>query len=472
MKTTKLAAAAALLSLLTLGSAWAQDAASPDLRQPLSVQRTAFQYDSNTYYAAEDGAGSSPSDKPANGGQTPPADIGGAAGGCDACNGCSSGERSCRWCRCGKLPDPWTLPQPCALACRDIKIAGWLSGGVYGNAFGDASNGPLSLNSVGDGFTANQLWIYAEKKVDTQGCGTDWGFRTDYVFGTDGPDTQTIGDRSWDWGWNTGRDYGSAIPQLYGEFGFNDWTLKAGHFYTPMGYEVVPAPGNFFYSHSYMFGYAEPFTHTGFLLTRKVNDKVSVFGGWVDGWDAGFGNYNGGSNFIGGTNITFSEKSSLSWVICTGRWGDGRAPYVNGAALGNVGEVFHSCLVFTRKIGDNWTYVLQNDIANNWARPGGNDAQWYGIAQYLLYKINDCWSVGGRLEWFRDDDGVRVIDGNAGNYWEATLGLNYQAARELHVPARTPLRLVRRQRGPRGRPFNGGLDIDQVSAGFDMIFTY
>lgn len=52
-----------------------------------------------------------------------------------------------------------------------------------------------------DAFTVNQLWGYVEKGVDTGGCGWDWGFRADYVFGADGQDTQAFGSsdpQAWD----------------------------------------------------------------------------------------------------------------------------------------------------------------------------------------------------------------------------------------------------------------------------------
>ena len=43
--------------------------------------------------------------------------------------------------------------------------------------------------------------------------------------------------------WNSGEYYGLAIPQLYGEIGNQDLSLKLGHFYTIVGYEGVPAVG-------------------------------------------------------------------------------------------------------------------------------------------------------------------------------------------------------------------------------------
>jgi hypothetical protein len=118
---------------------------------------------------------------------------------------------------------------------------------------------PLGFNNLGSGVNLHQLWAYVGKEANTDGCGWDWGARVDYVFGVDGPDTQAFRGTQWDVGWTDG-DYGSAIPQAYAEIAINYLTVKAGYFYTSIGYEVVQAPQNFFYSHSYTQYYIEPFT--------------------------------------------------------------------------------------------------------------------------------------------------------------------------------------------------------------------
>ena len=49
-----------------------------------------------------------------------------------------------------------------------------------------------------------------------------------------------------------------ALPQAYLEAYVpvgNGLNLKVGHFYTPIGYETVPAPDNFFYTHAYTMQY-------------------------------------------------------------------------------------------------------------------------------------------------------------------------------------------------------------------------
>jgi hypothetical protein len=377
----------------------------------------------------------------------------------DAC-----GEKKSRWCRCGEMGDPWTLPKLCALEEAGINVSGWIQGGVMTNNHGASRNGPLGFNNLTD-LNLHQMWIYAERKTDTEKNDIDLGGRVDYVFGADGPDTQAFGDQSWDYGWNnaSGR-YGSAIPQAYADVAFGDWTIRAGRFYTPTGYEVVPATGNFFYSHSYAMYYAEPFTHTGVLATRKINDKLTVSGGWVDGWDSGFENRNKASLFLGGATLTFSEKASLAWVLSAGDWGNG--------SVGNTGDIYMNSLVFNYKVTEKWTYILQHDLGCNSNIPNSGDTYWYGINQYLLRKINDCWSAGARLEWFRDEDGVRVVAGNPGSYYEATLGLNYKPHANFLLRPELRWDWYEGAVANGNHPFNDGKSDSQLAAGCDLIFTF
>ncbi|MCE5301710.1 MAG: porin [Planctomycetaceae bacterium] len=381
----------------------------------------------------------------------------------------TSDESTCRWCRDGKLSDPWTLPQPASLKNHGITAGGWIEGGILSNQYGAQRNGPLGFEQYGDGFKMNQLWGFLERKTNTDGCGWDVGGRVDYLFGTDGPYTQAFGDHTWDYGWNSSRDYGSAIPQAYVEVAYNNLTIKGGRFYTSIGYEVVPATGNFFYSHSYQMFYAEPFTHTGMLATYKANDVVTVFGGWVNGWDEGWQGADSGSMFLGGVTFTFSERTSLTWATTAGRIGTGRT--FDDGTIGADGDVYMNSLVFTWKLTDKLTYVLQHDLGTNY-NIGDADAQWYGLSNYLLYKLNDCWGVGGRFEWFQDPQGARVVAGNDGNYYELTAGLNYKP--HANVTLRPEIRYdwYNGSIGPNGRPFNDGSSNTQLSGGFDFIFTF
>ena len=193
-----------------------------------------------------------------------------------SCGGC--GGANCGACmECVKLGDPIRV-----IGCPGgIEVGGWVSVGGQGNEYQATLNGPLGFNNLGDGINMHQLWLYAGKEADTGGCGWDWGARFDYVFGTDGPDTQAFRGTQWDVDWDSG-DYGSAIPQLYAEIAIDYLTVKAGYFYTLIGYEDVQAPQNFFYSHSYTQYYIEPFTHTGAVATYDGFEDWDV-PRWLDG---------------------------------------------------------------------------------------------------------------------------------------------------------------------------------------------
>jgi hypothetical protein len=437
-------------------------AAGPALAQnQRSVQRVAW----NDYNWSEDAA--APAVPPVQAEGAPAAKEEKAAQPAAAQQACSecSGECKSRWCHCGEMGDPWTLPQPCFFQKHNIKISGWMDAGVLANNHGNESNGPLGLENTSN-FQMNQLWLYAERATSTEDKCWDIGGRADFVFGADGPDTQAFGDQSWDYGWG-GVDYGSAMPQVYVEVARGDWKVKAGRFYTPIGNEVVPATGNFFYSHAYCFYYAEPFTHTGMLATRQCGEKFSFFGGWVDGWDSGFANNNDEGMFLGGVNWKMSDKANIIWALTAGDFGSGNV--LPNGAVGSTGSLYMNSIVFTYQLSEKWKYIFQSDLASN--DTGVDTNQWYGINQYLLYQINKCWGAGGRLEWFADPDGVRGL-GAAGDFYEATLGLNYKP--HANVTIRPEIRWDWYD-GPAvagGLPYNGGESSSQFAGGFDVLVTY
>ena len=111
------------------------------------------------------------------------------------------------------------------------------------------------------------------------------------------------------------------------ETDYDDLRIKWGHFYTIIGYEVVPAIGNFFYTHSYTMQYGEPFTHTGVLASRNINDNWSWSGGVVGGWNDFC--MQEGAQFLGGLTYTGKDCGSLAFSIVTGNESDFNVPGVS-----------------------------------------------------------------------------------------------------------------------------------------------
>jgi len=382
---------------------------------------------------------------------------------CSLLTQCEEGCRDCTACDpCGG----------CRGCCRSpLEIGGWFSAGIYANGFGAPLNGPLGFNDLGDGFNLHQAWIFAEKAVNTGGCGFDWGYRIDFMFGADGPDTQAFGGLGWDTTWDSSSRYGFAMPQFYAEVGINDWTIKAGHFYTIIGWEVVPAPDNFFYSHAYAMYYGEPFTHTGVLASYAWNENVTLHAGWTQGWDTGFDNTPGADAFLGGVSLALTERMTFTWAVSAGSFGPATA---SKAALGLAdGDIYMNSFVIEWALSNRWTYVFQHDLGVN-TPDGAEKAEWYGINQYLLWQINNCWAAGMRVEWFRDDDGARVsFNGPAeGNYGELTFGLNWTPRERLVLRPELRYDWFGGRAAAGELPFGDGNEADQFSGGFDVIWTF
>ncbi|UUO07400.1 porin [Blastopirellula sp. J2-11] len=397
-----------------------------------------------------------------------------SCGGCDSCNSCGCQSSCCGidWFPCCGHGDQWSLfgENDCG-----VTIGGWVSGGFYANAGGvrsNTGNDPVAFRGISNTPTVDQVWIYAEKLADAETYCFDLGYRADFVWGADGPDTQSFGHGerdAWDNGWDTAKDlgsgtdlYGSAIPQLYGTAAWGDWEVKVGHFYTTIGYEVVTAPDNFFYSHAYTMNYGEPFTHTGAMATYSGIENLTLNGGWVAAWDTGFDFYEAGSMFLGGASATLSDKATLTWQCVGGSFGK------------NGGDSYMNSFVFDYDLGCGWNYVFQHDLGVQYnlfddAGAPADNAYWYGINQYLFKEINECWKVGTRVEWFDDEDGSRVGNG-AGSYYAFSVGANWTPNANLIV--RPELRWDKFDNNTGATPFYDGAKDNGFFGGMDVILLY
>ena len=78
----------------------------------------------------------------------------------------------------------------------------------------------------------NQVYIIAERTLPTDGS-NGVGGRTDLLYGEDFPLAMSQGwevNPGGQSSWNSGEYYGLAMPQLYGEVGREDLSLKLGNF--------------------------------------------------------------------------------------------------------------------------------------------------------------------------------------------------------------------------------------------------
>lgn len=315
-----------------------------------------------------------------------------------------------------------------------IKWGGWLNSSVTYNSRNDPDkfNGPVTFGDRAGELQLNQAYLWLQKAVTVSGDSWDFGGRFDFMYGTDAVFTQAYGvpavdPRSghplnrgnWDLhltSWNN-RFYGIALPQAYAEINApigNGIDVKIGHFYTPIGYEVVTAPDNFFFTKPYTFQYGEPFTHTGLLGSYNVDDNWNVLAGAVTasatgGWDGTWNSQLGTWDFLGGGGWTSSDKNYSFLVTSTaGPRSQNYNDFWGMFSVVGKANFFDNKLHYIFQHDHGWA---SNVMTANSLKTGPNnigDAQWYGINQYLLYDIMDNLGVGLRGEWFRDNDGFRV----------------------------------------------------------------
>ena len=349
--------------------------------------------------------------------------------------------------------EPWTL------FANDNASRITINGHTQIGYHTEGTNGdgtPGSFNDYPNRFQLQQQWLKVQRAAHG-GKGFDWGFGLDYVYGTDGPDTQAGYNASgeWDRDWDNGSAYGHAIPQLYAEVAYAGMRVKGGHFFSPMGYETVSATGNFFYSRSYGLGLALggggrliPRTVTGVLADYDIGDHVSVSAGWIDGYDTGFGS-GGGSMFMGSASMALFDQMNMSYTLASGDAG-GEEIYVHDLIVqwqvtDRIESVFETILLADHE-GDDSEITLNN---------------------YVFYALNDCMKLGLRSEWVdpgRDNEEFNAV----------TVGLNYQATSNLVL--RPELRFDNFH-----QDINNSVDStgpiatgrrDSTVFGLDMILTY
>lgn len=314
----------------------------------------------------------------------------------------------------------------------------------------------------------NQLDLSVERTVDAAAAAKDHrfdlGFKIEGIYGSDARFIHSNGLNF----------YGGDNPQLSPENQFdlvqsyvdlavplgNGLLIRAGKMATHMGYETINPTTNPFYSHTYLFGYAIPFTHTGVMAFYNLTDKITVMGGISRGWEQALKDNNDSIDFLGQIKYVMSDKVTAYLNVVTG-------PEANDNSS-DYRTVIDGILTF--QATDKLSFTLNGDYG--WepaASTTGSAASWYGVAGYGGYKLNDALTLNGRVEWFNDEDGARGIGDTV---YEATAGLaikpfpNDKLGQNLTI--RPELRVDYSDNGI----FDGGTDHYQFTAAVDAIFTF
>jgi len=348
-----------------------------------------------------------------------------------------------------------------------IDFGGWVSAGFAWNTGdpSDNSNGPVTFADRDLEFQMNQLNLFISEEA-TAGDNFDLGFRADVMFGTDpnqGAQAEGLDKKLLD---SMSSQYDIAIPQVYAELYApigNGVTIKAGHFYTIIGNEVVTAPDNFFYTHAYTMQYGEPFTHTGFLAETALTDSINFRAGAVNGWDNFNSDADDAWSFIGGIDWTSADgATSLTLATVVGD--------VDGTATSAERWVYS--IVGTHDFSDSLHLLIQHDQGEEENAAGVVTNNWYGINSYITYDVSDNLGVAVRGEWFQDGTriGGAIADGGngtgQGDYYAITGGVNY------HVNNWLKVRPEIRYDWSSNNAFDAGNKDDQLLVSIDTVITF
>jgi hypothetical protein len=367
-----------------------------------------------------------------------------------------------------------------------LAIYGWVETSFTGNVDSpdDNQNFGRFFDDRSNEFVMNQAVITAERALDPK-VGFDWGFKFQLMFGTDTRYIHSLGLLDHTMGSSL---YQPDIPEAYLSFHLPLLTeggidLKAGKWVTLEGAETIDPRTNFFYSHTYIFNFGIPFTHTGLLVTLHANSWLHLMGGVTRGVNTSIDDNNDAPAFHGGVGLTFFDGK----FVVTASTHIGPETPNNDHALRYL-----SAIPITWKITDKLTSTT--DL--NFALDEVSDAKAYGVAQYFTYAINNWLTAGVRGEIWRDEQGFyvasfanphdpmralrgesvinpRTVGGGSTTYGAITAGVNIKPAMPKPLTGLTIRPELRVDHSfSDTRPFNDSSDETMFTAAIDAIITF
>jgi Putative beta-barrel porin-2, OmpL-like. bbp2 len=168
--------------------------------------------------------------------------------------------------------------------------------------------------------------------------------------------------------------------------------IDIGKFVTHNGAEVIETKDNWNYSRSLLFSWAIPYYHTGIRATYAVNDKVSLMGDIMNGWNNAVDNNTGKT---AGAGVTYKPIASTAIVL----------NYTGGPEQTNDNDdwrhLFDTTVTFspTSKLSLMANYDYGSD------KVAGDTVSWQGIAAYVKVQPTAWFAFIPRAEYYDDKSG-------------------------------------------------------------------
>jgi len=239
--------------------------------------------------------------------------------------------------------------------------------------------------------------------------------------------------------------------------------IRAGKF---LFFKQVDPNASVFYSHSYTFGAALPFTLTGVSGLYNLSDDWSLEAGSSRAWGQALEDNNGMIDFFGRARHTLSYRTRSAFMLITGPELDDKKGDWRTAVD----------FVITHKATDDLTFLgdfvfgWQPDAPEPTVSGGTTTATWYGAAGYAVFRVDDRYSLGARAEWYRDSGGFTT--GVDQNLFELTGGVTITPFPRNEVGQNLKVRPELRWDYSTEDYFDGLSKHSQVTFALDVIFNF
>lgn len=272
---------------------------------------------------------------------------------------------------------------------REVEVSG-LVDGYYGYNFNRPDgrvNTGRAFDTQDNSFSLNLAKFTLEKQND---LANPLGFKIDLGFG---PTVDIVNGPN-----PTGGDAIRHMLQGYVSYVApigSGLTLDFGKFFTPAGAEVIETKDNYNYSRSYLFGLG-PYYHTGLRAKYEINNKVSVSGFLVNGWDSLIDN-NQGKTY--GVSVGLAPTSRLAIT----------QTYLGGPEQQDSSKEWrHFADTVVSYAASEKLSFLANFAYGSDQYIGEPRGHWKGLAAAFRYAFNSRLAFSPRFEVFDDHDGLRT----------------------------------------------------------------
>lgn len=302
-----------------------------------------------------------------------------------------------------------------------LSVNGYLDSYYFTNFNKPASRDNMGISGVGRGFDrrvdqfqlgmVQTVFKYTNKKSEMI---ADLAYGPSAQYGNYG----NVPNFAPAYGYAIGNDTWSSviIKQAYWKYNATDkLSFTMGQFGTHIGYELIEASLNYFYSINHTFNSGIPFYHTGLKSTYAFSDKVSLMLGVVNGFDYVHDN-NRKKGLIG--QLALAPVEGLTMYINYINTNEANADATGKTPKGNFTVYdLNGAYTFSDKFYIAYWFMLGTQHGTLGSpgtfipADGDVDAtkKWWGANLYFVYNTSDLFSIGLRAEHFNNDSGARGL---------------------------------------------------------------